>query len=327
MANLTTAYMGIELRNPVLVASCSLSKNIDGVRRCADAGAGAVVLKSLFEEQIWATIEQTGQYMGALWHSEAVEYVEKMGLALGPTEYLKLIEEAKRGVSIPIIASLNCTSSEVWVEYAKRIAAAGADAIELNISAMPSDPKRRSEEIEDVYYTVVENVRANANIPIAVKIGSHFTSVAHTARELQIRGAAALVLFNRFYQLDIDIDKLALAPGYRFSSPQEMSTSLRWISLLAGRLEIDLAASTGVHDGADAVKQLLAGAAVVQLCSTLYVNGLERIGQVISFIGSWMKEHGFESVERFRGMLSQMRSGKPELYERLQYIKALVGIE
>lgn len=327
MADLSTTYMGLELRNPILVASCSLSKDADGVKKCADAGAGAVVLKSLFEEQIWVGIEQTGQYTGALWHSEAVDYVEKMGLALGPTEYLKLIEEAKRSVSIPVIASLNCTSSDVWVEYAKRIAAAGADGVELNIALMPSDPKRRPGEIEERYFRIIENVRINADIPIAVKIGSHFTSVAEFAHQLQLRGAAALVLFNRFYQLDIDIEKLSLSPGYRFSSPHEMSVPLRWISLLAGRLEADLAASTGVHDGAGTVKQLLAGATVVQLCSTLYISGLEKIGEVLGFVESWMKKHGFDSIEQFRGKLSQMQSEKPELYERLQYIKVLVGIE
>lgn len=327
MADLSTTYMGLELRNPFVVASCSLSKDVDGLRTCADAGAGAVVLKSLFEEQIWAGIEQTGQYTGALWHTEAVDYVEKMGLALGPTEYLKLIEEAKRTVSIPVIASLNCTSSGVWVEYAKRIAAAGADGIELNIAMMPSDPKRGAGEIEERYFQVVENVRSNADIPVAVKIGSHFTSIAQFARQLQLRGAAALVLFNRFYRLDVDIEKMALAPGYRFSSPHEMSIPLRWIALLAGRLEIDLAASTGVHDGAGAVKQLLAGATVVQLCSTLYLNGLETIGRIREFLESWMRGHGFDSIGQFRGKLSRMQSEKPEVYERLQYIKALVGIE
>jgi dihydroorotate dehydrogenase (fumarate) len=309
------------------VASCSLSKDVDGVKRCADAGAGAVVLKSLFEEQIWAGIKQTGQYTSALWHSEAIDYVEKMGLALGPTQYLKLVEKAKKAVSIPVIASLNCTSPKVWIDYAKRITSAGADAIELNIAALPSDPKRHSEDIEEIYNTVVENVRENTDLPIAVKIGSHFTSVAHVAQQLHIRGAAALVLFNRFYHIDIDIDKIALAPGYRFSSPDEICVPLRWISLLTGRLEVDLAASTGVHDGAGAVKQLLAGATVVQLCSTLYLNGLERIGEVRAFMESWMSEHGFDSVEGFRGKLSQLESEKPELYERLQYIKALVGIE
>ena len=319
--------MGLQLTNPIVVASCSLSKDVAGVKKCADAGAGAVVLKSLFEEQIWVGIEQTGQYTGALWHTEAVDYVEKMGLALGPTEYLKLIEVAKKSVSIPVIASLNCTSPDVWVEYAKRIASAGADGIELNIALMPSDPKRHSNEIEERYFRVVENVRGSADIPIAVKIGSNFTSVAGFARELQLRGAAALVLFNRFYQLDIDIDTMKLAPGYRFSSSHDMSMPLRWIALLADRLEVDIAASTGVHDGEGAVKQFLAGATVVQLCSTLYMNGLDTIGTVCRFIGSWMEEHGFDSIEQFRGKLAQSRSDKPELYERLQYIKALVGIE
>ncbi|UCF04509.1 MAG: dihydroorotate dehydrogenase-like protein [bacterium] len=327
MANLKTTYMGLELRNPLIVASSSLSMTIDGIRKCADAGAGAVVLKSMFEEQVLAEIESIEKQMDYPWHTEALEYVEGMKVALGPVQYLKLIEKAKKTVDIPVIASLNCVSPKIWVDYTRRIAGAGADAIELNISIMPSNPKREGTEIEGMYFDIVERVRSSVDIPIAVKMGPYFSSIASVAYGLYRRGVQALVLFNRFYQLDIDINTLRLAPGIRFSSSDEISLPLRWITLLAGRFEIDLAASTGVHDSAGVIKQLLAGATVVQLCSTLYLNGLETIGKILEELEGWMVKHGFDSVDDFRGKLSQMQSDNAELYERLQYIKALVGIE
>jgi dihydroorotate dehydrogenase (fumarate) len=327
MANLSTTYMGLTLPNPLIVASCSLVKSPEGVRRCADAGVGAVVLKSLFEEQMKAEMANIEKDIWLPGHPEAFEYVSKMGMAIGPREYLQLIKEAKGLVSIPIIASLNCISPKWWADYAKQIEAAGADALELNISAMPSDPNRNSEEVEQLYFRILEEVKARVDIPIAVKIGSHFTSLARVVVELCRRGVSALVLFNRFYQLDIDIEKLELIPGYKLSSPHEMNLPLRWIALLAGRVDCDLAASTGVHDGAGAIKQLLAGATAVQLCSTLYLNGLEQIGHILEDMEIWLQKHGFESLDQMRGMLSQMQSDNPELYERLQYIKTLVGIE
>ncbi len=327
MVDLSTKYMGLALRNPLIVASSSLVNSSEGVRRCAEAGPGAVVLKSLFEEQIQAETEDLEQHCWILGHPEAFEYVRGVRMSLGPREYLKLVEEAKSMVSIPVIASLNCVSPKWWVSYAKQIVAAGADALELNISVMPSDPDRSSKEIEDLYFRIFEEVKSGIEIPIAVKIGPYFTSIARIAGEFSRRGASALVIFNRFYQLDIDIEKLELSPGYRFSSPEEMNLPLRWIALLAGRINCDLAASTGTHDGAGVIKQLLAGASVVQLCSTLYINGIEHIGRILKELETWMEKHGFDSVDQIRGKLSQTQSDRPELYERLQYIKALVGIE
>ncbi len=327
MADLSTNYMGLPLQNPLIVASCSLVNTLEGVRRFAEAGAGAIVLKSLFEEQMQVGIEALEKHIWFSSHTEAFEYVSRMGMAVGPREYIALIRDSKSAVDIPIIASLNCISPKWWADYARQIEAAGADALELNISVMPSDPKHRGEEIEQIYYRILEEVKARIDIPIAVKIGSHFSSIARMAIELCRRGAAALVLFNRYYQLDIDIEHLKLVPGYKLSSKQEMSLPLRWIALLAGRVNCDLAASTGVHDGAGVIKQLLAGATVVQLCSTLYQHGTGQIGKMRKEIEGWMKTHGFESLDQIRGMLSQMQSANPELYERLQYIKALVGVE
>jgi dihydroorotate dehydrogenase (fumarate) len=327
MVQFSTEYMGLSLSNPLVVASSGLTNTFEGVLNCANGGAGAVVLKSLFEEQMQADTQDLEEHSWILGHPEAFEYVRGMGMDLGPREYLKLIEESKKAVSIPIIASLNCISPKWWVSYARQIEAAGADGLELNISVMPSSPERTSKEIEELHLRIFEEVQGGVGLPIAVKLGPYFTSMARIAEEFSRRGAAALVLFNRFYQLDIDTAKLEITKGYRFSTPEEMNVTLRWIALLAGRTSCDLAASTGIHDGAGAVKQLLAGARVVQLCSTLYINGMNRIGEMLKEIESWMEEHGYSSLDEIRGKLSQTESDRPELYERLQYIKALVGIE
>jgi dihydroorotate dehydrogenase (fumarate) len=328
MADLTTTYMGLSLGNPLMVASSSLTKTADGVKRCADAGAGAVVLKSLFEEQILADLRGDDiDDAKMLWHPEALDYVRRMGLELGPRSYLALISESKKAVSIPVIASLHCVSPGLWTDYVRKVADAGADGVELNISVMPSDPKREAGDVERIYLDTVESVARLSTIPVAVKIGPYFTSVARIASELQERGAKALVLFNRFYQLDIDLEAMKLAPGYRLSAPEELALPLRWISLLSGRIPCDFAASTGAHDGAGAAKLILAGATAVQLCSTLYRGGLRRLGTIREELERIMERHGFTSLEAMRGRLSRAASDKPELYERLQYIKALVGIE
>jgi len=327
MVDFSIKYMGLALRNPLVVGSSGLTNTSEGVGRCAVAGAGAVVLKSLFEEQMQAETEDLEQHSWILGHPEAFEYVRGMRMGLGPREYLKLVEEAKKAVSIPVIASLNCVSPKWWVNYAKQIERAGADALELNISVMPSDPNRTSKQLEDLHFKVFEEVKTRIEIPIAVKIGPYFTSMARVADEFSKRGVSALVLFNRFYQLDIDIEELQLVSGYRFSSSHEMGLPLRWIALLAGRIRCDLAASTGVHDGSGVIRQLLAGASAVQICSTLYINGVEHIGRILEEVETWMGKHGFNSIEEIRGKLSQVLSDRPELYERLQYIRALVGIE
>jgi dihydroorotate dehydrogenase (fumarate) len=327
MVELTTRYMGLTLSNPIIVASCSLTKSVDGVCACADAGAGAVVLKSLFEEQIRADVKELERNIWISGHPEAVDYVRNVGFALGPRQYLNLIEQAKQKVSVPIIASINCVSPGRWADYAEKIAQAGADALELNISVMPVEPERGSEEIERMHFRIVEDVVKRIKLPVAVKLGPYFTSMARMATELCERGVAALVLFNRFYQPDINVDKLHLVAGYRFSSPEEMNVSLRWIALLAGRVACDFAASTGVHDGIGIIKQLLAGANAVQVCSALYVNRVSYIETMLTQVQEWMKQHSFASLDQVRGKLSQSESDRPELYERMQYIKALVGIE
>ncbi len=327
MSSVSTTYMGLELNNPLLVASCSLSKNLDGIRKIADAGAGAVVLKSLFEEQLQIETAELERHIGPSWHTEAFDYVQNMGMQLGPKEYVALVEKAKAELKLPLIASLNCISTKWWAEYAKKLENAGADALELNISFLPGDPERESGEIENLYLEAVDSVKGTVHIPIAVKLGPYFTSLISLGSKLCRKGISALVLFNRFYQVDIDIDKLAFTTGASFSTPEEMSLPLRWTALLSDRIDCDFAATTGVHDAAGVIKMLLAGATVVQLCSTLYQHGLEQIAVILNEVQAWMDGHGFTDLAQLRGKLSREQGEQAQLLERLQYIKALVGVE
>lgn len=327
MADLKTNYMGLALRNPLIVASSGLVNSVEGVQRCADAGAGAVVLKSLFEEQIEADTSEIQKHVWLSGHTEAYDYVRQIGIRIGEQDYLNLLEGAKKAVSIPVIASLNCITPKWWTDYAKRLESSGADGIELNMAILPSDPRHSSNDIEKLYHDILEGVRKSVKLPIAVKIGPYFTSLASVCQELCTRGASALVLFNRFYQLDINIDKETLVSGYHFSTPEEANLSLRWISLLSGRVSCDLAAATGVHEASGVIKQLLAGAATIQICSTLYKHGIGHLSNILANLQLWMKKNHYESVAQFRGKLSQKDSKTPELYERLQYVKALVGID
>ncbi len=351
MTDLTTSYMGLKLRNPLVVASSSLTGHLAGVKQAADAGAGAIVLKSLFEEQLAAETAAMGKHAAYAGHTEAAEYLQGYGMELGPNDYLSLVRDAVKAVDIPIIASLNCFSRNSWSEYAKKIAAAGAAAIELNIGLLPNRSGQQGRAIEEHYYQILHEIKLQVDIPVALKIGPYFSSLAevadHLGRDLVEappftvgwcgpgetpakicwRKADALVLFNRFYQLDIDIDNLELIAGNPLSAPNEINLSLRWIALLYKRIESDLAATTGIHDGRDAIKQLLAGATVVQLCSTLMINGMDQIGQIAKELESWMQTHNFSRIDQFRGLLSQARSKHPENFERLQYIKLFVGLE
>lgn len=326
MADLKVNYMGLKLRNPIIVASSSLTGTLAKLKRCEDAGAGAVVLKSLFEEQIevqTAQMEKEGDWA----HPEAADYLRQVGLRLNQEQYLKLVTEAKASLSIPVIASLNGVSTGGWLGYAAQLAKAGADAIELNVALLASNLEQRAADIEGAYLKIVEAVKSKVKLPISVKLGPYFTSLPQTALALRRAGASALVLFNRFYQLDFDIEKLALKPGYHLSTQDEIHQSLRWIALLSAELGCDLAASTGVHDGSGLIKQLLAGAKAVQLCSTLFLNGMDRIQAMLEELEAWMQRRGFTSIEEFRGKMSQERSADPRLYERLQYIKVYVGLE
>jgi len=328
MADLSTKYMGLHLKNPIVVASCSLSKNVDGIKKLADHGAGAVVMKSLFEEQVQReVVEDLEQHIGPSWHAEAYDYVNKMGMEFGPEVNLRVIEQAKRTVDIPIVASLNCITPHWWKDYAKQLESAGADGIELNIGYLVADVKKRSVDVENLYFKILEKVRGTVSVPVAVKLGPYFTSFAQFAYDLCSRGASAIVLFNRFYQFDIDVETSKIKAGNPLSDPAEMSLPLRWVALLANRVNGDISASTGIYTAEQVIKQILAGANSVQLCSVLYKKGVEELGKILKGVESWMERHGVKSLDAIRGKLSLQESDKPELYERLQYIKALVGIE
>jgi dihydroorotate dehydrogenase (fumarate) len=328
MADLSTTYMGLTLKNPIIVGSSDLTMSVDGVRECERAGAGAVVLKSLFEEQIEAEIRQArNEAFSPNDHTEADDYIRQTALRLSEDKYLRLIREAKGSVSIPVIASLNCIQPDWWTSYAARMEDAGADGIELNIAIMPSYLMQTAGEVEKTYVRIVQSVRDKVSLPLSVKIGPYFSSLPHTARALRNAGADVLVLFNRFSHFDIDIEKMKLVHRYHYSSPGDIHLPLRWIAVLAAQSGCHLASSTGVHDGAGMIKQLLAGAQAVHLCSVLLQKGLGRIREMLEEIEIWMGRHGFETIDDFRGQMSMELDGKPDFYLRQQYIKVLAGAE
>jgi dihydroorotate dehydrogenase (fumarate) len=327
MINLATKYMGLNLKNPIIISSSSLTHSPDGVRRCADAGAGAVVLKSLFEEQINADVKALADSSVPRFHTEEWDYIQRMGLDMNADEYLKIIEESKEKVDIPVIASLNCKSSDRWTEFAKYIEAVGADAIELNIAVMPRQFDEDPDKIEKHIFNIISSVKHNVNIPIAVKLGPYFTSMPRVAKGARKAGASALVLFNRFYQTDIDIDTLTHESKNKYSTPPEMSNTLRWISLLYQQVGCSLVGNTGIHDGEALIKQLLVGAKAVEICSTLFIHGLGQINIMLEELQKWMVDKGYETLDDFRGKMSFKNSKQPEYFERQQYIRALVGID
>jgi dihydroorotate dehydrogenase (fumarate) len=327
MINLSTKYMGLNLRNPIIISSCSLSHSAEGVKRLADAGAGAVVLKSLFEEQILADVKKLEMEASAVGHTEEIDYLRQMGMSQKSDEYLDIIEKSKEAVDIPVIASVNCVSDRAWTDYAKYIEAVGADGLELNIALMPKDPKEDPKDIENKIFRIIEVVKHNINIPVAVKIGPYFTSMTRIAEGIRKSGASGLVLFNRFYQPDIDINTFEFQSKNRYSSPSEMSHSLRWIALLYDKFGGSLAGNTGIHDGEAVIKQLLAGASAVEICSTLYIQGLSQIESMLTFMEKWMRKSGYKNIDEFKGIISQKNALQPEYFERQQYIRALVGVD
>ncbi len=327
MADISTTYMGMKIPSPVIVASSNMTRKLDNIKALEEYGAGAIVLKSLFEEQVQKEmIENSSGEMGPSWHTEAYEYIQKMGMELGPREHLSLIEEAKRSVNIPIIASLNCVNLDIWKKYSRQLENAGADAIELNISFITDDLYEPEDKIENRYFEIVETVKNNVSVPVSVKIGPYFTSFGNFARELCRSGADSLVLFNRFYRFDINIEKMEITGGNPLSSRDETSIPLRWVSLLSGRIDCEIASTTGIHEAEDVVKHILAGAQVTQVCSVLFKKGKEYLKELNDGLKNWLDEKGYSTVDEVRGKLSFERSNTPEAYERLQYIKAIIGI-
>lgn len=322
----STTYMGLTLRNPLVASSSPLSHKVDSICRLQEAGIGAVTMYSLFEEQINLESQQLDYFLthGTETYAEALSYFPDLGdYNIGPDEYLNLIRRAKEAVDIPIIGSLNGTSSGGWVRYARMIQEAGADGLELNIYYLPTDPDVLGTEVERMTVDVVKAVRAEVSIPLAVKIGPFFSSIPNMAKQLAEAGANALVLFNRFYQPDIDIENLEVAPHLVLSNSYELRLPLRWTAILYGRVAADLAITSGVHTYQDVLKGLMAGAKVTMMASELLENGLERIEQILQEMQAWMEEHEYSSVRQMVGSVSQKNVAQPTAFERANYMKVL----
>jgi len=326
MANLSTSYMGLKLKNPIIAASSSLTSSLDGVKKCEDAGAGAVVLKSLFEEQITIDKNRMVGSMNFDAYTDAYDFFNTSSADYYLDEYLGLVEDAKTALSIPVIASVNCVSTGSWTDYSERFEAIGADALELNVFILPSNITTTGEEIEESYFKIFADVKKNIKIPIAVKLGYYFSGMGNFINTIAKNGADGIVLFNRFYKMDIDINKLELKSSPILSDPSEIFLALQWIALMSGEVPADLSAATGIYDAEGALKHLLAGAKSIQLCSTLMHNGVNRIADINTGIENWMETKSYSKISDFNGLLSQANSIHPESYERSQYIKSLVGV-
>jgi dihydroorotate dehydrogenase (fumarate) len=328
MADLSTSYMGLTLRNPIIAGSSGLTNTIENIQKIYQAGAGAVVLKSLFEEQIQASVNKTfNQNENNYSYPEALDYISHYTRENDLERYLKLIRDAKAAVNIPVIASINCVSSSEWVTFAKNIQDAGADALELNIFILPSDPRRKADQQEQVYFEILQAVMKQVKIPVSAKISYYFSGFSNMALQLSWTGIKGLVLFNRFYSPDIDIESFQITTGNVYSTPGENAITLRWVALLSDKVQCDIAASTGIHDSKAAIKQLLAGAKVVQVASVLYEKGFDQIGIMTKEMTEWMDRHQFASTKDFIGKLSYREAKNPAAYERVQFMKHFAGIE
>jgi dihydroorotate dehydrogenase (fumarate) len=324
--DLTTTYLGKTLRNPIVPSASPLSQRIENLRQMEDRGAGAVVMHSLFEEQINLESRRLDHFLsyGSESFGEALSYFpEADRYHVGPEEYLKHVSRAKEIVDIPVIASLNGVSTGGWIEYARKIQEAGADALELNVYFIPTDPKMTGRDVEQMYLDVVRDVKQSVNIPVAVKVGPFFSAMANMASRLVEAGADALVLFNRFYQPDFDLEALEVVPHLLLSDSRELRLPLRWIALLYGRIEADLAVTTGIHTHLDVLKGLMAGASVTMTTSKLLQEGIAGIEDLLDSLTEWMEEHEYESVAQMRGSMSQKNVGEPAAFERANYMKVL----
>jgi dihydroorotate dehydrogenase (fumarate) len=324
--NLTTNYLGMDLKNPIVASSSPLSHTVDSIRRLEDAGAAAVVMYSLFEEQIGFDSYYIDYHLtqGIDSYAESISYFPDMqSYNVGPDAYLNLIRRAKEAVDIPVIGSLNGTSVGGWTDYAALIEDAGADALELNIYYLPANTQITGGEVESLYLDILSAVRQAVTIPVAVKLSPFFSSIANMASRLNDHGADGLVLFNRFYQPDLDLENLEVAPRLVLSNSDDLRLPLRWVAILYGRLNLDLAITSGIHTSHDVIKGLMAGAKVTMMASELLQKGIPRIGQVLNELVTWLKEHEYESVVQMIGAMSQKHCAEPAAFERANYMKML----
>jgi dihydroorotate dehydrogenase (fumarate) len=328
--SLTTNYLGMALKNPIVVSSSPLSHNLDSIRRLEDAGASAVVMYSLFEEQITfdSYFVDYNLTHGAEGYAESLSYFPEMqSYNIGPEEYMNLIRRARQAVDIPIIGSLNGVSDGGWTDYAALMEDAGADALELNVYYVATNAEISSPEVEKIYLDILDAVRETVSIPVAMKLSPYFSSTANMAKRLVDRGVNGLVLFNRFYQPDFDLETLAVVPRLVLSNSDELRLPLRWVSILYGRLPVDFAITSGIHGSEDVLKGLMAGAKVTMMASELLQNGVRRIKQILDELEIWMNEHEYESVAQMIGSMSQQHCAEPAAFERANYMKMLASYQ
>jgi dihydroorotate dehydrogenase (fumarate) len=324
--DLTTTYLGLKLKNPLVPSASPLSHTLDGMKRLEDNGASAIVMYSLFEEQIAHETAELNHYLsyGTESFAEALTYFpEADDYNLGPDEYVELLHKAKASLGIPVIGSLNGISTGGWVKFARKIEEAGADAIELNVYYIPTDPKLTGADVEDRYLDVLRSVKSNVKIPVAMKLNPFFSSLSNMAHRLDAAGVDGLVLFNRFYQPDINLETLDVTPNVILSTPQALRLPLRWVAILHGRIKASLAATSGIHSTQDVLKMLMAGADVTMMCSALLRNGPQRIKEILAELDQWMLEHEYVSVKQMKGSMSQKSIADPAAFERANYMKAL----
>ena len=336
MVDLSTDYLGLNLESPVIASSSGMTTTVDKVKKLAQNGAGAVVLKSIFEEEIayeyadfMESIRKSGaeqQYFEYEGTTSQIAYYDYVIREENLKKNIALVADSKKAVNIPIIASINCFLQSVeWLSYAKHLEEAGADALELNMFFPPTDFNRSAADTEKLYFDMVAQVTESVGIPVALKISYYFTDLGAMIQRLSTTGIKGLVLFNRFFSPDFDIDKFEVKPSFVFSTPSDLSLSLRWIAIMADKVSCDLVASTGVHDGEALIKQLLAGATAVQVASTLYQNGIGQIQVMLDTLAEWMKRKRFDNLSQFRGKMSQEKSMDPAIYERVQFMRYFGG--
>jgi len=327
MANLSTSYLGLNLTNPIIVASSRLTAQLDGLKKSEDAGAGAVVLKSIFEEQIEydsnTMINGMDEYAA---HTDAYDFFNNSSKDYYIDTYLELVEQAKKSLSIPVIASVNCRDSGSWLDYAHRFQEVGADALEMNMFIVPSNISESSSEVEQKYLNLIKNLKNRLNIPLALKMGTYFSGMANFMNQLDTMGLSGLVLFNRYYKTDIDIESMNLKAGKIISVEEESAVPLQWTALMSGELSCDICGNTGIYSGETIIKFLLAGAAAVQICSSVMTGGYDIIGKMTEIIENWMERKNYSSISDFSGKLCQENYENPDIWERSQYIKAVCGI-
>jgi dihydroorotate dehydrogenase (fumarate) len=326
MVDLTTTYLGLQLKNPLVASSSPLTEKVESVQQLETSGVSAVVIYSLFEEQIIKESQRIHDDFerGVGVFAEALSYLPEFGkYSLGPDTYVEHIKNVKEAVDIPIIGSLNGVSTGGWIDYAQKIEAAGADALELNLYDIPTDPDLTSAELEDQHATLVSDIRGSISIPIAVKLSPFYTALPNFARRLSEAGADGLVLFNRFYQPDFDLEELEVVPNLVLSSSDELRLPLRWIAILYGRIPADLALTSGVHTATDVLKAMMAGASVTNIASAFLKNGPAHAGEILTDLRVWMEEHEYESIAQMKGSMSQQAVAKPAEFERANYMKVL----